>query len=83
VSHVKQETLAAGAVLPFVPKIKIFWFPRSSVCTRGSGICNELDGMARNWVIYRAHRAFSVFQGSTVRVIHRAAVLIFQKTSDF
>jgi hypothetical protein len=45
-SHIKRGTRAVGAVLSFVPKIKIFWFPRSSVCTRGSGIGNELEGMA-------------------------------------
>ena len=38
-----------------------------------------------NWgrVFYRALRAVLVEKAAAVEVIHRAAVLIFQKTSDF
>jgi len=39
-------------------KIKLFWFPGSRLGTRGSGIGNELMGVAVGWVVYRAHRAF-------------------------
>ena len=65
-----------GSVLSFVPKIKIFWFPRSRLGTIGSGIGNE--GVAVGWVDYRAHRAIFVEKGSVLEVIHRAAVPIFQ-----
>jgi len=59
-------------------KIKLFWFLGSRLGTRGSGIGNELMGVAVGWVVYRAHRAFFGLTRLNSEVIHRAAVLIFQ-----